>query len=103
MEPSGNAKAAATDSRSGVSGLISSRAGTAQRIADLNFKNMPDGRVTQRGGFVHSWRRRLHRTRPTRTGTHSSRGYSVSSPSSSARSSFRRSRCSSLAKTNLAR
>ena len=66
MEPSGNAKAAATDSRSGVSGLISSRAGTAQRIADLNFKNMPDGRVTQRGGFVHSWRRRLHRTRPTR-------------------------------------
>ena len=52
MEPSGNAKAAATDSRSGVSGLISSRAGTAQRIADLNFKNMPDGRVTQRGGFV---------------------------------------------------
>jgi len=52
MEPSGNAKAAATDSRSGVSGLISSRAGTAQRIADLDFKNMPGGRVTQRGGFA---------------------------------------------------
>ena len=52
MEPSGNAKAAATDSRSGVSGLISSRAGTAQRIADLNFKNMPGGRVSSRGGFA---------------------------------------------------
>ena len=52
MEPSGNAKAAATDSRSGVSGLISSRAGTAQRIADLDFKNMPGGRVSSRGGFA---------------------------------------------------
>jgi hypothetical protein len=32
MEPSGKARAAATDSRSGVSGLISSRGGRVVRI-----------------------------------------------------------------------
>jgi hypothetical protein len=39
IEPSGNASAAATESRSGVSGLISSRGG--KRVRDLPIVRLP--------------------------------------------------------------